>query len=384
MANGLTPQEIQLMNDSFSVQVETPEGRAKFAASGGDWVRDRLREDSFLEQIVPMVPVVKADCQQALDHDTLVKIIEVEPKSRALTLDFRSGPTVNFIRGKRVAAAFFTISSEMIQKTEQELAAYNMPVTKIIEENSVKDMGEIQDREFLINCEAAVQGLQKEANGGTITTLNATALQGGSPPVEFSVVKGELARVASVDNGTVLPIQRPDFVRLMNLIDGNRLQSNMVLITTVDANNTLTWTLADNGDRLQSETAVDGYKYNTFLGKRFIKTIKTDILRPGNVYAFTDSSFFAKAYLFNNTKFYVDKQANWITFQAWRDVAMSIVNVAAVRKLELYSGDATTNDADSIFSSISPKEEKDLGAVNNRVAEGLRYPQINPAYLSFK
>jgi hypothetical protein len=110
--------------------------------------------------------VTRADCQRSVNHDTLVKIVDVEPKSRAMAISFRGAPTARFIRGSKAEVAFFTISSEMFQKTEQELLAYEMPITKIIEENSVKDIQEIEDREFVIHIEAAVQALQTEANGG--------------------------------------------------------------------------------------------------------------------------------------------------------------------------------------------------------------------------
>ena len=44
---------------------------------------------------------------------------------------------------------FFSIQSERFEKTEQELKAYEMPITKIIEENSVKDLQEITDAQSL-------------------------------------------------------------------------------------------------------------------------------------------------------------------------------------------------------------------------------------------
>jgi hypothetical protein len=44
-----------------------------------------------------------------------------------------------------------------------------MPITKIIEENSVKDIQSIEDRQFLIFIEAAVQGIQLSANSNTAT-----------------------------------------------------------------------------------------------------------------------------------------------------------------------------------------------------------------------
>ena len=128
-----------------------------------------------------------------------------------------------------------------------------------------------------------------------------------------------------------------------------------------------------------SETTVDGYKYNTILGRAYIRTIKTDILRAGNIYVFTKPEFFGKFYILNNTKFYIDKVANTITFQSWEDIGMSVINIAAIRKLELYSGDANpTTDAGGFVAggNFIPAAEDALGAINNRVDEGLRFPQV--------
>jgi len=365
----------RILNDLFTQKVESAEGKTKIAEYAGSYVRDRLREVSFARKILPPQQVTRADCQRSVNHDTLVKIVDIEPKSRAMAITFRGQPTARFIRAPRAEIAFFTISSEKFEKTEQELLAYEMPITKVIEDNTVKDIQEIEDREFTIHIEAAVQALQKEANGGVVTTLNASAIQSGSV-VEFSVRKGELARAATTNNATVLPVQRPDFVNLFKMLDGHRLRAEMVLLTEVDWDDILQWTLEDFGDKLQSETTVDGYKYNLLLGRQYTRTVKTDILRPGNIYCFTSPDFFGRFYILNNTKFYIDKIANLITWQCWEDIAMAVVNIASVRKLELYSGDATSNNADGILSAVTPVAEEDLGAENNRVDNGLVFPSI--------
>jgi len=362
-----------MLNQLFTNKLASSEGKEKIAEYGGSYIRDRLREVSFARKVVPPEQVTRADCQVSTNHDTLVKIINVEPKSRALAISFRGQPTATFIRGAKAECAFFTISSQMFQKNEQELLAYEMPITKIIEENSVKDIQEVEDREWITHVEASVQALQAEANGGSVTALNASSI--GST-VEFSVRKGELARTALANDATVRPIQRPDIVNLRKMLDGNRLKSERLLMTEVDWDDILQWTVEDFGDRLQSETAVDGYKYNTLMGLAYVRTIKTDILRPGNVYVFTKPEFFGKFYVLNNTKFYIDKIANMITFQAWEDIGMAVVNIAAVRKLELYSADATTADADSLRDEFIPVSEESLGAVNNRVDAGLKFPNV--------
>lgn len=366
-----------VMNDLFTQKLSSAEGKEKLAEYGGSYIRDRLREVSFARKVLPPEQVTRADCQRSVNHDTLVRIVDIEPQSRAMAVTFRGQPRARFIRGDRAEIPFYTISSEMFQKTEQELLAYEMPITKIIEENSVKDIQEVEDREFLTHVEAACQALQTEANGAVATALNKTNLALGAV-VEFSIRKGELARAAASNDATVRPVQRPDIVNLRKMLDGNRLKSERLLMTEVDWDDVLQWTVEDFGNRLQSETAVEGYKYNTLLGLAYIRTIKTDILRPGNMYVFTKPEFFGKFYVLNNSKFYIDKVANTISFQAWEDIGMAVLNVAAVRKMELYSADANpSTNADSLLSNFIPVAEDALGAKNNRVDSGVKFPAVS-------
>ena len=124
-----------------------------------------------------------------------------------------------------------------------------MPITKIIEENSVKDLQEVEDREFTVNIEAAAQALQAAGQWRWLGhALNASSIIAGSV-VEFSIRKGELARNASTNDATVRPIQRPDLVNLFKLLDGNRLRSERLLMTEVDWDDILQWTVEDFGDR---------------------------------------------------------------------------------------------------------------------------------------
>lgn len=365
----------RIMNDLFSQKLDSQEGKDKIAEYGGTYIRDRLREVSFHRKIVPPQQITRADCQRSVNHDTLVKIVDVEPQSKAMVLTFRGQPTARFIRAPRAEIPFYTISSEKFEKTEQELLAYEMPITKVIEDNSVKDIQEIEDREFTVSIEAAVQALQLEANGGVVANTRLDKDTIGTC-VEFSIRKGALARQADTSSAVALPVQRPDFVNLFKMLDGNRLRAEMVLLTETDWDDILQWTVEDQGNRIQSETLIEGFKYNMLLGRAYCRTIKTDILRPGNIYCFTKPDFFGRFYILNNTKFYIDKIANLITWQAWEDIGSAVINIASVRKLETYSGDSSLNDTQSIVASVTPKAEEDLGAVNNRVDSGLTFPSV--------
>ena len=376
----------EMVNSLFVEKLGTEEGRAKIAAYGGGVIRDHLREVSFARKVLPPMPVTPAECQVSTEHDGLVKIEEIEPESRAMVVDFRGSARARYIRAPRVAVSFFTIESEHFEKTEQELLAYKMPITKMIEEQSANNLQEIEDRQFLIYAEAGIQQLQKNANqntdGKSHGKFNSSSINNGDraygPDQNASVMKGQLALQAAADDFVVRPVNRPDFVNFFKMMSGpeRRLRLDVVLLTEPDYDDILQWTVEDMGDRIQSETVVDGYKYNTVLGRRFIRTIKTDILRRGNVYGFTTPDFLGCFYVLNNTKFYVDKIGNKITFWCWEDIGMAFLNLNSLVKMELYAGSVTPENVDTGSDAKLPADEEQLGRRRNKIDDGFQSPLV--------
>lgn len=385
----------EMINSLFVEKLGTEEGRAKLASYGGGVIRDHLREVSFARKILPPQPITPAECQVSTEHDGLVKIEELEPESRAMVVDFRGSARARYIRAPRVAVSFFTIESEHFEKTEQELLAYKMPITKMIEEQSANNLQEIEDRQFLIYAEAGLQQLQKDSNeksfgaqvGFSSSNVNAAVVANG-PDQNASVMKGQLALAATQDDFVVRPVNRPDFINFFKLMSGpnRRLRLELVLLTEADYDDILQWTIEDMGDRIQSETVVDGYKYNTLLGRRFIRTIKTDILRRGNVYGFTVPEFCGVFYVLNNTKFYVDKVGNKITFWCWEDIGMAFLNLNSLVKMELYSGSVTPGFETAQIGGLSsadrlPATEENLGRARNQAFSDGNF--INPVVTQY-
>lgn len=366
----------KVLNDMFFEKIGNAAGKDKIAEFGGTYIRDRLREVSFARKIVPPTPVQRTELQRSVNHDTLVKIVDIEPNSRAMALTFRGQPTARFIRAARYEIPFFTIASEKFEKTEQELLAYEMPITKIIEENSVKDIQEIEDRQFLLYIEAAIQAVQLDANGNSATAFNTSHVAAGTV-VAPSVVKGEGALSQATDNFTINPVLKPDFIKLKKLLHRKKLRAERILITEPDYDDISAWTIQDVGMTIAGETATEGWKANTVTGLKIIRTIKTDLLREGNIYCFTAPEFFGRFYILNQTKFYIDKIANLITWMSWEDIGMGFGNIASVVKLELYSGSVTPGATDSGFAAALPVSEESLATVNNKADQGLTYPQVD-------
>jgi len=294
------------INSLFHQAVDDPQELPKLAQAAGAFIRQKLREVSFARKIIPPISVTKADCQRSVNHDVLVKIIDIEPDSYAMPLDFRAQPDGNWIQGERYEVPFSSIGSEEFNKSEQELLAYEMPITKIIEENAVKDIQKVEDERFLQYVEAAIAA--------------ATALHPAEPK-SITVSDTKVTRNA--------------ISQLAKLLPGQELRLATILMHEVDYADILTWEAVDVGDRLASEITVDGYKYQQIGGYKLVSSIKKGVVTQGDIYGFTDPQFLGNFFILNQTKFWIDKRANIISFRAWEDVGMGIGNIESAAKVIL-------------------------------------------------
>ena len=398
MSTQTVPGEV--LNELFLNKLGTEEGKTKVAQLGGDYIRDRLREDSFAAQVLNKRKVNRGELQVSVNTDTLVKIVEIEPQSRAMSMSFRGQPSVKYYTGDRFEVPFHTVGSQRFEQTEQELMAYSMPITQILRRNIVNDIAEIHDSVFLNHMESACQSLQKEAQGMALTTAftSSTAHTARNAAdgtcAQVGKVKGNDALVNTVaandndgaDETLIFPVQKDDMVKLFQTFTGDgtkgsRLRCDQFLINDTDFEDLNSWALSDVGEKIVGENAVEGYKYKTVIGRKFIRTLKTDILRVGNIYAFAAAEFLGGFLVLNQLQFYADKERNRISFEAWEDIGMYVGNVAGVRKLELYCGSVEVpgtgaGAGTAVKAKRLPVAEKNLGKKNNQAAEGGTFPAV--------
>ena len=294
------------MTKMFVQQLDTQEGKDKYAAAGAAYIRDRLRETSFARKILPPEQVTKADCQRSLDHDGLVKIVDIEPNSYAMAMNFTAEPDGVYITGKRFQIPFFTISSTKFAKAEQELLAYEMPITKVIEQNSVKDIQKIEDAVFI--------------------------------DYAYAAIKNNSAKNVQIAGKTTITA-KDDIVTGLNTLENDEMPVGVMLMTKATLNTILSLTTVQLGEVLGSEVFRDGYKYNQLLGHKLVTTIKNDIIKNNEVWFFSEPDFLGKFFVLNNTKFYIDKRGNMVEWWSWEDIAMGFGNVRGIGRIYFGSSD---------------------------------------------
>ncbi|NBS68771.1 hypothetical protein EBT31_07620 [bacterium] len=349
-------------------------------------IKDRLRESSVADRILVPEKVSADQLIPSTQHDTMVKLVEMEPTARATVLTFRGQPDAQFMRGKRVAVGFWTISSLRQETTDMELLSYGYSLTKVVEDLSIKEMFEMKDLVFIGYVNTAVDYMQDEANGSSVG-YNSTAVREGTV-ISASKLKGAVALARTTDDFAVGAIQKIDFVNIKTLlaevivgsagtnVRSGRLEAEVMLINSVDAERIALWTTDVAGQQIAGNTTEKGFTGSVTVGLRMIKTIKTDIITRGNVYVFTKQDFFGVSYLLNDMKFFIKKEGRRICWEAWMDVGMALVNIASVVKLELYSGSTTSGQTDTGYAVAVPIARNQMGGVNHKLEEGLMTPSV--------
>lgn len=287
-------------NNLFVSRLDTAEGLEKTAQAGGAFCRERLRELSFLPSIVPPEYVTKADCQRSVHHDGLVKIVDIEPQSKAAAVNFRGKAYERYIEEDRYEIPFWKNESDKYKKQEAELLAYDYPVTKVIEENSIKDLGKVRDGKFIEFTDAVIN-----VNGKNI----APAAPG--------------------------PATSANLIKLFKALDTDELAVGCVLMHKADWDDFMVQDATKIGSPLASEIVVNGYKYNTILGHKLVVTIKSSVVAPGDLYIFTDPKYLGNFFILNETKFYIEKRADMVSWQVWEYIGLGYGNLRACAKMRL-------------------------------------------------
>jgi hypothetical protein len=299
------------LNELFVEKLNSPAGLEKVAMEGSAFVRQKLREVSFARKIINPQYVTKADLTRSVNHDGLVKIVDIEPDSEAMALNMRGQPNLRYVMGDRFEIPLYQVSSEDFQKTEEELLAYEMPLTDIIEKNSVLDLQRIEDEKFL----EGVDALMPVANAKT-----------GS------------YRASGSETGV---IEKSSLKELFDVLDGAELRCDTLLMDSTMYNRLFLYDASTIGDSAGSEIYINGFTYNTLFGRKVVvsnKVFKQDgstALLQNKIYAFAPQEFLGQFLVLNDTKFWIEKKKNIITWAVYEHIGIGFGNSKALAKLTL-------------------------------------------------
>jgi hypothetical protein len=277
------------------------EKMASLAIDLGTFVRDKLREVSIIDKVLPPSYVTHADVQREEDTSTYSMIVDIEPDSEAAVVNLSGQKGARYVKGQRFKIPFTKIDTDEETINVTELPAFTYPVTKVIEDNQVRDIQIAKDVRAFRAIDDIVAASGKEI---------------GIP----------------VGDGT---LDKLNTVKLKNLIDVDRLSTDRLVMNIVDFNDLMGLDHTTLGNDLASQVFVDGYVFTTFMGMKIIVTTNPEVVFPGVVYAFTSPDFLGKQFVIQDTQFSIEKRHDVLSWKMWQVLGMGFINTKSVARIDL-------------------------------------------------
>lgn len=287
-----------LYNTQYLQKMKDPVTRAKLALHMGEYIRQKVREGSISDKVIPPQTVTAAELVPQLTGDTMYKIDELEPDARALELNWDGMPTGEYFHGDRFVTPLWVTSTERLAKSVEELWAYRMPIREVLSDISANEILRVQDQHFFRLAEAAV------AISGKVVQTTETR-----------------------PTPTVL-------TDLQNLLDGDELECAVFVMHKTDFNRLKVLPSALT-DQLAAELVVKGWTAATVGGIKYIVTIKGDVVPENTIWAFTAPEYLGTHYLLQDIEFESETRFRRVQFESRKVHGFNIANLDAVAKLEL-------------------------------------------------
>lgn len=298
-------------NQAFLEKIATVEGQAELTEAGRQYVKTELLEAAFSRAIIPQEPITTADCQRNVNDNSLYLIRDIEPDAAAVGVDNLGEPDGQYVKGERYIIPIINLTTKRFQITVEDLRAYQYKITKRIEDKSVPILEKLEDRFFLRLISASL---------GVATA-------------------GSQKAVDAAGTGN-LEIAAKDFVKLKNTLasgingsDPKRKEVACILMCQEAFETAVI--LPGAGDDFGKDRVLNGITSDTLYGTKIVKTIKSDILPVGHLWAFTSPDFLGHNFSLGDPNFEIKSNFGLIEWQTKESIGMGIGNALATALLTL-------------------------------------------------
>lgn len=298
-------------NDAFLEKISSVQGQAELTEAGRQYVKVELQEAAFSRAIIPQEPITTADCQRNVNDNSLYVIRDIEPDAFAVGVDNLGEPNGQYVKGERYIIPIINFTTVRFQITVEDLRAYQYKITKRIEDKSVPVLEKLEDKFFMRLVGAAI-GVAAAGSEKAVDSVGTTALT----------------------------IDAKDFIKLKNTLasgingsDAKRKEVGCILMCQEAFESAVI--LPGAGDDFGKDRVLNGVSSDTLYGTKIIRTIKSDILPAGHLFAFTTPDFLGHNFSLGDPNFEIKSNFGLIEWQTKESVAMGIGNALSVALLTL-------------------------------------------------
>ncbi|MEM0441523.1 MAG: hypothetical protein QW463_08005 [Candidatus Caldarchaeum sp.] len=271
------------------------------------FTRTTMREESFSRLILEPLPITNDELDPQIYTDKPLKVIEKEPgQPPAISVPFANLPINFYIMSERYPVTFGRILSPRFTKDIAELRTYAMDIRKVLSDNALKDMLAEEDGRFIQAVNAAV---------GTKDVVNPLV----NTPL-YQSIPGGITRETVVDAFKIMNLTR------------YRLEAHTCLCNFVTWKEFMKWGRDEVGGDLSQDIVKNGMNLQEFLGKRWIVTIKTDLVPVNEVYMFADPKFIGKSFILEDTTLYIKREHFMLEMFFYETIGATIGHVGGLAR----------------------------------------------------
>jgi hypothetical protein len=218
--------------------------------------------------------------------------------------------------------------SPRFTKDVDELRTYDMDIRQVLSDNAIKDMAAEKDGKFL----AVVDTIVGTLGYATITAdETGTGAAAGTPT---NMNSGKFRNYQLTDaNG----ISRETLVEILKVQPAtqSRIETQTVLVNNLTIKDVLKFGRDEMGGDLAEEVLLNGWTERTFLGCRWIVTIKRDLVANNTFYLFAEPKFMGRHFLLEDTTMWMRKEAFLLEWFCYQNAGLSIGNLNSVAKVKI-------------------------------------------------
>lgn len=291
------------INDIFLQTIQNNGDMQKVASVTSTYIKERVREASFLDAILPPETVTKEELDLHPESDEPMKYMFLQPNAKAKVVTFRGKPDDRWVEGKKAPVIFERIVSERLKKSEAELLTYRYPIIKEIEDVCIKEMARVRDKGFIDTCSSIV-------NGAASLGITLTANYSG-------------------------PFGRAAVNEALKVFATNEVKPATILVNEADWYDFNAAAAMEESDEVVAEMVRSGYRSDTLMGHKVLVTNKSDVVPPKTVWVFASPEYLGKNWVLAPVRFQIKKDMDIIDMVSWGYFGAGIGNIRGVVKLTL-------------------------------------------------
>lgn len=307
----LSQAETRMINEAVFEKLSSNNGELVKEATDAvnDFTRTKMRERGFLREIIPPVPIRADQLTRRIESDSPSVVIDKEGDSpAAVSVPFAQLPVNQYIRGYRYLVTLSRIQTPRFTKDVDQLATWIMDIRQVLSDNAIKDLLAEEDGKFILAVNSAMV-----AQGATVAT---------SGTVQWESIGGGITRDGLSD--------------MMKIMPGtpSHLDVHTVLINNITVNDLVKFNRIEMGGDLSQEIFRNGWSLQEFMGRRWLITIKTDIIPTNSFFHFADPKFIGKHFSLTDTTMYIRREAFMLEFFAYQTSGATLGHTSGLTRAD--------------------------------------------------